>query len=143
MRARPPADGEASDASTFLGPPLGCAMAVASIDEMRRRRLAERAAALGAWWKAELGRRFGDHPRVAEVRGLGLMIGIELVKDRRRLAPDARLTGRVIARALGRGLIVRSAGPGRNVRSLTPPLTITRRELSDASMILKEALDGA
>ncbi len=142
MRAWPPSDGEAIHTSTFLGNPLGCAMALASLDQIEKSRLAKRAALLGAWWTSRLRDRLADHPRVGEIRGAGLMIGIELVQDRRALTPDAAGTARVVTECLRRGLIVLSGGKSRNVLTLTPPLTITKPELERATQILKEVMNG-
>jgi 4-aminobutyrate aminotransferase-like enzyme len=140
MQAWPESDGEAIHTSTFLGNPLGCAMALASLEELRAKRLSQRAAELGAFWKTELHQVLGEHPRVGEIRGLGLMLGIELVKDRQSMTPDPLLAGRVIEGCLERGLLLLSGGIHRNVLTLTPPLVITRKELSRATKILREVL---
>jgi len=142
MAAWPPSDGEAIHTSTFLGNPLGCAMALASLKELRSKRLASKADALGRWWLGGLQDELGHHPRVAEIRGLGMMVGIEFVTDKKSLAPDPQWTSQVVVDALKAGLIVLSGGPSRNVLTLTPPLTITRAELGHATRILKETLYG-
>lgn len=142
MSAWPLSDGEAIHTSTFLGNPLGCAMALASLKELQSKRLAGRAGILGKWWLEELKSELGSHPRVGDIRGLGLMIGIEFVKDRKSLVPDPQGTARVVAASLQKGLIVLSGGAGRNVLTLTPALTITKKELRRATRILKEALHG-
>jgi 4-aminobutyrate aminotransferase/4-aminobutyrate aminotransferase/(S)-3-amino-2-methylpropionate transaminase len=142
MNAWPSSDGEAIHTSTFLGNPLGCAMALASLKELRTKKLASRAASLGRWWLEDLQEQLGRHPRVGEIRGLGMMIGIEFVKDRKSLAPDPQWTSQVVTEALKAGLIVLSGGPSRNVLTLTPALTISRAELSRGTEILKETLYG-
>ena len=143
MNAWPASDGEAIHTSTFLGNPLGCAMALASLRDLRARRLARRAAKAGDAWKRELQQALGGHPSVAEVRGIGLMIGIELVKDKPTLAPDSELAGRVVTGCLQKGLILLSGGIHRNVLTLTPPLTITEREMAGATTILAEVLHSS
>jgi 4-aminobutyrate aminotransferase-like enzyme len=140
MSAWPASDGEAIHTSTFLGHPLGCAMALASLREMKSKNLAARAKALGAWWKEELIRELGGHPRVGDIRGLGLMIGIELVKDKKSLAADSPWAGQVVTRALRGGLIILAGGAGRNVLTLTPPLTISKQDLAKATRLLRDAL---
>ena len=142
MGAWPSSDGEAIHTSTFLGNPLGCAMALASLEELRSKNLASKAQALGRWWLEELQGALGHHPRVGEIRGLGMMVGVEFVKDKKSLAPDPQWTNQVVVKALKAGLIVLSGGLFRNVLTLTPPLTIRRAELGRATKILKEALFG-
>jgi 4-aminobutyrate aminotransferase / (S)-3-amino-2-methylpropionate transaminase / 5-aminovalerate transaminase len=140
MAAWPVSDGEAIHTSTFLGNPLGCAMALASLEVLSKRRLPARAASLGQWWKRQLMEALGSHSQVAEVRGVGLMIGIELVRDRRSLEPDSALASRVVVGALQRGLILLTSGLHRNVLSLTPPLTISRRDLERGTSVLRQVL---
>ncbi len=142
MAAWPPSDGEAIHTSTFLGNPLGCAMALASLKELTSKNLAGKAAALGKWWKEDLTRELGGHPRVGDIRGVGLMIGIEFVKDKKSLAPDPQWTSTIVSDALKRGLIVLSGGIGRNVLTLTPPLIISKVQLAKATRLLKECLYG-
>jgi 4-aminobutyrate aminotransferase / (S)-3-amino-2-methylpropionate transaminase / 5-aminovalerate transaminase len=143
MAAWPPSDGEAIHTSTFLGNPLGCAMALASLKELTSKNLAARAGALGRWWKDLLVRELGAHPRIGEIRGIGLMIGIEFVKDKKYLAPDPAWTSQIVKVSLKRGLIVLSGGAGRNVLTMTPPLTISKAELQKATQILKGVLYGS
>jgi 4-aminobutyrate aminotransferase-like enzyme len=142
MAAWPPSDGEAIHTGTFLGNPLGCAMALASLKELQSKRLASKAEGLGRWWLGELQAEIGHHPRVGEIRGLGMMVGIEFVKDKKSLSADPQWTSQVVVQALKNGLLVLSGGPSRNVLTLTPPLTISRAELSRATQILKETLYG-
>jgi 4-aminobutyrate aminotransferase-like enzyme len=141
MAAWPASDGEAIHTSTFLGNPLGCAMAVASVREIQKQRLPARAKALGDWWINDLRDALMRNPHVADIRGRGLMIGIELVKDKRSLVPDPKRTAQIVERALKCGLLLLSGGNMRNVLSLTPPLVISKRELSHATALLKELLD--
>jgi 4-aminobutyrate aminotransferase-like enzyme len=143
MSAWPASDGEAIHTSTFLGNPLVCAMALASLKELEMRKLAARSAALGKWWKDELAYALGADPRVAEIRGLGLMIGVEIVTDINSLAPHSALAGLVVTEALRRGLIVLAGGVHRNVITLTPPLTITKQELAIATAILKDIFNAS
>jgi 4-aminobutyrate aminotransferase/(S)-3-amino-2-methylpropionate transaminase len=143
MAAWPPSDGEAIHTSTFLGNPLGCAMALASLSELKNKSLATRAGTLGHWWLDELREEIGPHPRVGDVRGVGLMVGIEIVKDKKSLAPDPQWTGQVVSEALKRGLVLLSGGSSRNVLALTPPLSISKDELKKATKILKESFYGS
>lgn len=140
MEAWPVSRGEAKHTSTFLGNPLACAAAIASLDEIERHDLASRAAREGERWMARIRERIGAHPRVGDVRGRGLMVGIDLVRDRESREPDSALAGRVVAGALRRGWILLSGGPDGNVLSLSPPLTITRDLLDRATRTLAEVL---
>ncbi|HEY5257203.1 MAG TPA: aspartate aminotransferase family protein [Candidatus Baltobacteraceae bacterium] len=131
MDAWPVSAGEALHTSTYLGNPMGCAAALATIDELARFALPERAAALGV----ELGARLETLRRrgsVLDVRGRGLMWGIELT--------DARVAARVVTQALARGVIVLQAGPEGNALSITPPLVIAPSQLHRALDIVEELL---
>ena len=119
-KAWPPSAGEAIHTSTFLGHPVGCAMALAQIKEIRRQRLPERSAKLGRWLRKEL-------PNIGTIRGRGLMIGVELRDDAGQ--PDTTRCLRIIKEMLRRGFILLPEGEAANVISLTPPLTITRAQL--------------
>ncbi len=142
MAAWPPSDGEAIHTSTFLGNPLGCAMALASLRELQSKKLASRSGRLGAEWLQDLREALGAHPRVGDIRGLGLMLGIELVKDKKSLAPDPVWTSRMVSETLKRGLVVLSGGAARNVLTLTPPLTISKEQIRRATKVLRSAFYG-
>ena len=139
MSAWPESTGEAIHTSTFLGNPLACAAATASLHEIARRSLPERARSIGRDWKADLSHLVERHPVVREVRGRGLMLGIELVEPDTG-APATELAGRIVTEALRRGWIVLADGPSANVLALTPPLTISRELLSAATRLLDELL---
>jgi 4-aminobutyrate aminotransferase-like enzyme len=103
-------------AATFGGNLVSCRAALATLDFHRRHDLGRRSAALGVrllQHLRELGRR---HPAVAEVRGLGLMIGVEL--------RDGALTDVVLERLKDDGFLLGKTGPGRNVLTLMPPLVV-------------------
>lgn len=137
MEAWPASRGEAMHTSTFQGHPLACAAALAALEVIEEERLAERARTEGARWLEALRDMAEAHPGVADVRGRGLMVGMELVKgpdDR----PDGDRAARVLVEALRRGWILLLGAPEANVLSLTPPLT-AERALLEAAV---EALDG-
>jgi len=141
MEAWPRSRGEAKHTSTFLGNPLACAAAIASLDEIERRDLAGRAARDGERWMARIRERVGRNPRVGDVRGRGLMIGIDLVRDRESREPDPGLAGRVVTGALRRGWILLAGGPDGNVLSLSPPLTVAPDLLDRATRMLADLLE--
>jgi 4-aminobutyrate aminotransferase/(S)-3-amino-2-methylpropionate transaminase len=139
MDAWPASEGEAIHTSTFLGNPLACAGAAASLDEIHRRDLPARAAEVGAAWRAELEEIATRRPIVREVRGRGLMLGLELIEPATGL-PATERAGEVMREALRRGWILLPDGPDANVLALTPPLTIDARLLTRASAVLDELL---
>jgi 4-aminobutyrate aminotransferase-like enzyme len=143
MDGWPLSEGEAKHTSTFLGNPAACAAAVASLGEMERLDLAARAEEEGARWRASLAGLAARHEAVGDVRGEGLMVGIDLVADRGDRAPDAALAARVLVGALRRGWILLAGGPDGNVLSLTPPLTVARDLLDAAVRMLDETLAEA
>jgi len=138
MSAWPKSSGEALHTSTFLGHPLGCAAALASIEVIRSERLAERSASEGAYALARLRGSLGDHPRVGDVRGLGLMIGVEFVLDRAGRVPAPELVGRIVVEGLRRGVILLGGGVHSNVLSLSPPLAIDRDQLDFGLSVVEE-----
>jgi 4-aminobutyrate aminotransferase / (S)-3-amino-2-methylpropionate transaminase / 5-aminovalerate transaminase len=140
MDAWPRSGGEAKHTSTFLGNPLACAAALASLAEIERRGLAGRADTEGARWIRRLRVMAEDHPCVGDVRGRGLMIGLDLVRDRESREPDPERAGRAVTAALRRGWILLAGGPDGNVLSLSPPLTIGRELLDRAVRTLDHVL---
>ena len=131
MDAWPVSEGEALHTSTYLGNPMGCAAALATIHELERLRLPQRAHSAG---KA-LGPRLNallDRPGVVAVRGRGLMWGIELNDGAKAVA--------VTKAALAKGVIILPSGPSGNVLSITPPLVISDRQLYRAIDLLESLL---
>ncbi|HTX22192.1 MAG TPA: aspartate aminotransferase family protein [Candidatus Aquilonibacter sp.] len=135
--AWPESRGEAIHTSTFLGHPVGCAMALAQISEIKKLSLPERAAELGKFLLAELSKVQSSKFKV-EARGLGLLAGIEL--RRRDDSPATVETFGVIKKMLSRGFILLPEGEHGNVISFTPPLTITQAQLAKAVKALAEVL---
>lgn len=142
MEAWPRSRGEAIHTSTFLGNPTACAAALASIRVLREERLVERSAELGARLLARLRETAAEHPRVGEVRGLGMMIGLELVRDRESRTPAPELAGRIVVEALRRGVLVLAGGVHGNVLSLSPPFVISDAQADAALAVLGEALEA-
>lgn len=136
--AWPKSTGEALHTSTFLGHPVGCAMALAQIAELRRRRLAAASARLGNFLLARLAQLYPPKTLMLSRRGCGLMAGLEL----RQLdgAPATDAARRVVKLMLQRGFILLPEGEHANVLSFTPPLIITERQLARAVDALQAAL---
>jgi 4-aminobutyrate aminotransferase len=141
MEAWPASKGEAKHTSTFLGNPLACAAAIASLGEMERLDLPGRAREHGEYAAKLLASLASRQSRIGEVRGRGLMIGIDLVQDPSSRKPDSRLAERLALAALRKGWILLPGGPEGNVISLSPPLTITRDLLRLAVRMLDETLE--
>jgi 4-aminobutyrate aminotransferase-like enzyme len=135
-KAWPVSQGEAIHTSTFLGHPVGCAMALAQIDEIKRQKLVQRCAALGKRLLSFL--RFQISDFTFEIRGLGLLVGIELTDAKGK--PATGLALNVIKLMLKRGYILLPEGEHSNVISVAPPLTISETELRRAVQVLAETL---
>ena len=132
MEAWPVSSGEALHTQTFLGHPTGCAAALASLRVLERERLIERSAEVGSNGLEHARASLAATTQVSEVRGLGLMLGIEC-----RSAAVAHLG---CMRALENGYIVLPSGEGGRVLSLTPPLTIDQDLLLEAIDLLADVL---
>jgi 4-aminobutyrate aminotransferase-like enzyme len=138
MDAWPESTGEALHTSTFLGHPVGCAMALASIAAHLKPEVANLVREKGARLKAGL--RAIDSPLIGEVRGAGLMIGVELVQGIDDPRPDAAATIRVVKGALRGGILLLGGGRDGNVLSFSPPFTIRDDEMNWAVARLAEIL---
>lgn len=138
-RAWPPSSGEAIHTSTFLGHPVGCAMALANIREIHAKRLVEGSAKLGTRLRELLGEAVSDIaiPQ-CRIRGRGLMAGVALADEKG--APATEQSLQVIKEMLHRGFILLPEGECSSVISFTPPLTITERQLAGAVKSLRDTI---
>jgi 4-aminobutyrate aminotransferase-like enzyme len=137
--AWPVSRGEAIHTSTFLGNPVGCAMALAQINEIDEGKLSERAAKLGEFLIEELTKVKSPQLNVVSARGLGLMAGLDLRLQNG--APDGATAMRVIKAMLRQGFILLPEGEHGNVISFTPPLTISKTQLAEAFHALAKILN--
>jgi 4-aminobutyrate aminotransferase-like enzyme len=135
-RAWPPSKGEAIHTSTFQGNPVGCAMALAQIAEIRDKKLPQRAAQLGQFLLDILHSMLSGVS--VEIRGRGLMVGVELKNRDGSPATDRAFAA--IKEMLRRGFILLPEGEHGNVISFTPPLTISRSELASAVRTLGKVI---
>ncbi len=131
MDAWPVSRGEALHTSTFLGNPMGCAAAIATIEEIARLGLVERARKLGSAFGQRL-ERLRALPSVLDVRGRGLMWGVEF--------RDGATCERTVQALLKRGVLALAAGASGNVLHLTPPLVIDDVELMRAADTIEECI---
>ena len=126
--------------NTFGGNPLCCAAALATL-ELVEREYAANAAAVGEYFIGRLRELQQRFPCIGDVRGKGLMIGMELVADRTSRAPAKKLCDAVLTRAFHHGLLLLSCGTS-TVRFI-PPLMISRGHVDEALTLLEPALKEA
>jgi 4-aminobutyrate aminotransferase len=124
-------------ASTFGGNPLSCAAALATL-KLLKDRLVANAADVGGYLVDRLEALMHRHPLIGDVRGRGLMVGVELVRDRRTKERAIEERDAVVNGAFARGLLL--LGAGRNAIRFSPPLVITREQVDVAVGIFDEAL---
>lgn len=125
---------------TYAGSPLGCAAGLAVFDAIEEEKLCDRALALGERMVNHLKDIKAEHPAiVGDIRNLGAMIALELVKDGDMKKPDSDLTKAICAKAAEKGLILLSCGTRANVIRFLPPLT-TEMEIIDEGMALLKAV---
>jgi 4-aminobutyrate aminotransferase/(S)-3-amino-2-methylpropionate transaminase len=128
---------------TFAGSPLACAAGLAVLEVIEKEKLMQRAEQLGAKLATRLKQLQSKLPCIGEVRALGMMVAIELVKNRRADLPDAELTRAVVQAAGRRGLILLSCGLYSNVIRILAPLTIPDAQLEEGMALLEESLAEA
>ena len=129
--------------STFGGNPVSCAAALANLEVFRKEKLAERSAAAGSRLLEKLKGLQARHALIGDVRGLGLMAGVELVGDRARKTPAPDAASAIQARLLDEGFLAGVGGYYGNVLRVQPPLVIEDADLDRAVEALDRALAGA
>jgi len=125
---------------TYGGNPVACAAGLAVLDVMRDERLPERAARIGSVVEERMRSWASEHQLVGDVRLMGAMAGMELVRDRKTKAPADTETAQVLALARERGLILLRAGIHHNVIRTLMPLTIPDDQLDEGLDIIGSAL---
>ena len=134
-------DGEAIHTSTFLGHPVGCSMALASLHELESKKLVSRSAEMGELFFAKLRRlakRLGQAR--SRPRGCGLMLALELFDE---CKPPKAIALTVTKRLLAEGFILLPEGEPANILSITPPLTIGKTHIARFTRALGQALEDA
>jgi 4-aminobutyrate aminotransferase/(S)-3-amino-2-methylpropionate transaminase len=126
---------------TFAGSPLACAAGLAVLEVLREEQLLKRAQDIGRFMTSRLKGLQVRFPCIGEVRGLGAMVAMELVKNARADAPDAELTKALVQAAGRHGLVLLSCGVYANVIRFLAPLTITEALLKEGFHLLELALD--
>ncbi len=128
---------------TYGGNPLACAAALAVLDAMEAERIPAHAQRTGDRVKARFRQWAEQFPCIGDIRGLGAMVGLELVTDRESRTPDKALTGRVLAAALERGLVLLSAGTFGNTIRVLAPLTADDAIIDEGLDVMGAALEAA
>jgi 4-aminobutyrate aminotransferase/(S)-3-amino-2-methylpropionate transaminase len=128
--------------TTFGGHPIACVAALKTIEIIERDGIAERATAIGATLRSRFEKMATRSVNIGEVRGIGAMQAIELVRDRGTKKPAPELVDAAIKRACDRGLLLLRAGLHSNVIRTLVPLTITDAQLGEGLDILEGSLDG-
>ncbi len=127
---------------TYAGSPLACAAALAVLDVFEQENLLQRSRYVGARITASLQAMAQKHRCIAEVRGLGAMVAMELCKNGDPHQPDADLTKALAAEATKRGLIILTCGTYGNVVRILVPLTASDALLDEGLAIIGDALDA-
>lgn len=123
--------------NTYGGNPLACAAALKTIELIRRQYL-QNAADVGQYILDAFHEMMARHPSIGDVRGKGLMIGVEFVKDRLSKEPAEALRERIVELAFQRGLLL--LGCSKSTIRIAPPLSLTRQEADDGLAIFEEAI---
>jgi 4-aminobutyrate aminotransferase-like enzyme len=120
--------------NTFGGTPVGIAAAQAVLDIIQRDHLQENAREVGGVLRQGLEALAAKYPAIADVRGAGLFIGVEIVADRAQKTPDAARTSRIVNGMRERGVLISASGPAANVLKIRPPLVFSA---ANAAQLLK------
>ncbi len=126
-----------SHGNTYGGNPLACAAAIATIDLVEKEYLAN-AAEVGQYTLDALEEIRVRHPSIGDVRGIGLMIGVEFVRDRKTKEYGEQIRDRVVDLAFERGLL--TLGCGKSVLRVAPALSISKKEIDEGLTVFEEAV---
>jgi len=132
--------GRSAHGSTYGGNPVACAAGLAVLETIAEERLLDNAVARGAELRAGLERIAAEDERIGDVRGPGLMVGVEFVRDRTTREADGSTPDRLLASCADAGLLVLSCGRQHEVVRWIPPLDVSAAEISEAVEIFGESL---
>ena len=124
--------------STFGGNPVACAAGLAVLDVLEEEKLQENARVVGAYLLGRL--RSMEQELIGDVRGLGLFLGVELVRDRATLEPASTEASRVVNKLRERGILTGTDGPHHNVIKLRPPLCFTKEDADRFVAVLEDVI---
>jgi acetylornithine aminotransferase/4-aminobutyrate aminotransferase len=126
-----------SQGGTYGGNAVAAAAAIATIDVIREEGLVENADRMGKRLWDNLHALKKDYPEMADVRGKGLMVGVEM---RRGECPDGERAGKILKECESRGLLMLRCGPYQEIVRWLPPLIVTQEQIDEATGIFEEAL---
>jgi 4-aminobutyrate aminotransferase-like enzyme/Ser/Thr protein kinase RdoA (MazF antagonist) len=126
--------------NTFGGNPVSCSVGLAVLDVIQDERLQEHARTVGDRLVRMLGELKALHPRVGDVRGRGLFLGVEVVGDPEARTPDARAAAYLVERAKAHGILLSTDGPEHNVIKIKPPLVFDGGNADRLVAVLDEVL---
>lgn len=128
--------------TTFGGNPVSCAAALANIEFMIEMNLAEETARKGEMLKRSLKSLEPKNVTIGDIRGKGLMVGVEIVKDAKSKEPAPEEAGRIRSALREKGVLIGVGGAFANVIRIQPPLIISEDELERVTSLLKEVMEG-
>jgi 4-aminobutyrate aminotransferase len=134
--------GRSAHGTTFGGNPVACAAGVAVLETILEEDLVTNARLRGAELAGGLRELMAEHPGIGDVRGPGLMIGVEFVSDRATRQPDGAAADAVVARSTEAGLLLLTCGLHHQVIRWIPPLDVTIPEIEEALRLFEGALGG-
>ena len=126
--------------STFGGNPVTAVAARATIEVIEEEKLLENADSVGGYFRQKLDELKEKHALIGDVRGMGLMQGLELVKDRKTKEPAPEATNQFMERCRSNGLLIGKGGLYGNVIRLSPPLNIRRSDVDEAVGLMDKSL---
>ncbi len=130
----------ANNMYTTAGNPVACTAVLVTLDVIEEQQLVRAAAEIGGYLLASLRQLQAQHPLIGDVRGLGCILGVELVRDRGTREPAASETAKTVYRCFENGLLLFYGGLYSNVLEITPPLTLTRADVDRGVDILDRSL---
>lgn len=129
--------------NTFAGNTVSCAAALAVLDTIEQEGLVQHAGEVGAHLREGVSALARRHEPIGDVRGAGLFVGVELVKDRASRAPDRALTSQVVNRMRDKGVLLSACAAGHNVLKIRPPLVLSAEQAGLIVQALDESLAEA
>ena len=134
--------GRGAHGSTYGGNPVACAAGLAVLETIQEEGLVANAAARGEELRSGLAKIAAEDDRIGDIRGRGLMVGVEFVRDRETREPDATLPDRLMAACADAGLLVLTCGSSHQVVRWIPPINVDAAEIAEGVEIFGEALAG-
>ncbi len=125
---------------TYIGNPVCCAAALATIKYMKEINLNQKAVEVGGIIRSRLENLMKTRPEIGDVRGIGAMIAIEFVKNNDPTLPDAEICSKIVTGCMENGLIMLSAGTHKNIIRILSPLVITQQQLEKGMSILEQEI---